>query len=110
VLTTSTRPADSDPARDKLCTLLATKVLYKRLHQARVFLVHVLAVIGGGLWLELVWPTLLPESMRVSIPALWRAGCILALIAVILEGTWYRRQVRRLTEYQETQREEPDGT
>lgn len=39
--------SDPYPDRDKLCALLAAKVVYKSLHQARVFFVHVLAVSGA---------------------------------------------------------------
>ena len=100
-------PYDPHPGRRTLCSLLAATVVHERLHAARVFFVHVLAVIGGGVWLELVWPTLLPESLRVPIPALWRASCIVVLIAVALEWTWYRRWVRRLMEYQVSRRGDP---
>jgi hypothetical protein len=100
-------PSDPQPRRCTLCSLLAAKVVRERLPTVRVFFVYVLAVIGGGVWLELVWPTLLPESMRVPIPALWRASCIVVLIAVALEWTWYRRRMRRLMEYQVTQRGDP---
>jgi hypothetical protein len=74
----------------------------------RVFFVPILAVIGGIVWLELLWPTLLPECARVAIPALWRAGCIVVLVAAVLEWTWYRRLMRRLAEYQAPQREDLD--
>ena len=76
---------------------------------ARVCFVYVLTVMGAGAWLELVWPTLLPERMRIAIPALWRAGGIIVLIAVALEWTWYRRRVGRLMQYQVTQRGDPGG-
>jgi hypothetical protein len=88
--------------------LLAAEAVYERRHEMRVFFVPVLAVIGGVVWLELIWPASLPEYARVAIPAPWRAGCVVALVAVVLEWTWYRRLVRRLSEYQAPQRENLD--
>lgn len=106
---TATRRQRWEGDRRKLHALTKARPTDERMYAMRLVSVSVLVVIGGGTWLELVWPTLLPESVRVSIPELWRAACIVVLIAVALEWTWYRRRMRRLTEYQGMQRGDPSG-
>src|SRR5690242_10715045 len=80
----------------------------KRMYAIRLGFVSVLAVIGGGAWLELVCPTLLAERMRVATPELWYAVFIV-LIAMALEWIWHRRLMRRLTEYQAMPRSDSRG-
>jgi hypothetical protein len=90
--------------KKKLEALIAAQFIYERLNEARLFLVHLVAIVGAPLWLW--WPTIFSQSARAFLLTLWSV-CGLATLAVsVLQWVWYRRRVHRLADYQATSHEE----
>src|SRR5262245_58382937 len=84
---------DSD--RSKLRALLQTLFDYGRMRSARVLFVHLVAVSGGVIWFDAVWPGLLSEDMRFFALTLWSAVTLVALFAAIEEYI-LRRKLQHL--------------
>ncbi len=100
---TFTVPPGAD--KKKLRALIEAQFIYERMNEARLFFIHVLAVIGALVWLCICWPTLFSQDTRAFILALW-STCSLATLAVsVLQWVWYRRRAHRLAEYEATPRE-----
>ena len=90
--------------KKKLEALVATQLMYERLNEARLFCVHVLAIIGALVWLCLGWPVLFSQHARAFILALW-STCGLATLGVsICQWVWHHRRSHRLAEYEATPR------
>jgi DNA-binding GntR family transcriptional regulator len=91
--------------KKKLQALIEAQLIYERINEARLFFVHVLAIIGALVWLCLCWPTLFSQHTRAFILALW-STCGLATLAVSLcQWVWRHRRTLRLAEYEATPRE-----
>jgi hypothetical protein len=89
----------------KLQALIEAQLMYERMNEARLFFIHVLAVISVLLWFYICWPALFSQSERAFILALW-GTCSLATLAVsVCQRVWSRRRAHRLTEYETTRRE-----
>jgi hypothetical protein len=85
-----------DPERSQLRRVLEAQFAYERMSAARSMLVHLLAFVGVVIWLEGIWPDLLPEEVRFFTFIL--CGSFLFLtIWVALEEYALRR---KLTRYQ----------
>jgi len=56
-----------DPDGSKLRKLLEAQFTYEQLSSFRSFYVHLLAIAAVPMWLELVWPTLLPSELRLFV-------------------------------------------
>ena len=86
--------------RKKLQALIEAQFMYERMNEARLFFVHVLAIIGVPLWLYIWWSTVFSQTARAFILTLWSV-CGLATLAVsVLQWVWYRRRTRRLVDYE----------
>ena len=64
--------------KNKLEALTAAQLIYERLNEARLFLVHLSALVGAPLWLCLWWPTVFSQSARAFLLVLWSV-CGLAM-------------------------------
>jgi hypothetical protein len=98
---TFTVPPGAD--KEKLRALIAAQIIYERVNEVRLFLVHTLAIMSVLVWLSVGWPTLLSQNIWAFILALWGTCCLATLAAGIMEGVCYRRRARRLAEYEATQ-------
>jgi hypothetical protein len=91
--------------KKKLQALVDAQLTYERVNEARLFFVHVLAIIGALVWLCLGWPALFSQSARAFILALW-GTCSFATLAVsVHQWVWRQRRAHRLAEYEATPRE-----
>jgi hypothetical protein len=105
-MATFTFPVLPSADREKLQALIEAQLLYERMNETRLFLVHVLALMGALLWLCLYWPPLFSQSTQAFILALW-GTCGLATLAVSLwQRSWHHRRADCLAEYEAKQREE----
>lgn len=89
-----------DARQGDLTAMIAAHLMYERMIAARVFLVHVLAVIGLLLWAEAMWPPHFSDQTRAVTGALWGTCSLLTLGVVTLEWFWRRTREHRLDEYQ----------
>ena len=92
--------------REKLHALLAAQLLYERMNETRLFLVHVLALMGALLWLCLCWPPLFSQSTQAFLCTLWGACGLVTLAVSLWQLSWHHRRADRLAEYEAKQREE----
>src|SRR5262249_36339855 len=88
--------------RQKLQALIEAQLIYEKMNEARLFFIHVLAIIGAPLWLYIWWSTVFPQSARAFLLALWSVCGLATLIVSVLQWMWYRRRVQRLAEYKAT--------
>jgi hypothetical protein len=63
---------------------------------ARSWFVHLLAIVGVVIWLEEIWPDMLPPDIRFFTLAIFGGILFLALRVVIEELTWRVRLKRCL--------------
>ena len=91
--------------KKKLEALIAAQLMYERLNEARLFLVHLSALVGTPLWLCLWWPTVFSQSSRAFLLALWSVSGLATLAVSVLQFVWYRRRVYRLADYKTTSQE-----
>jgi hypothetical protein len=92
--------------KKKLEALISAQLMYEQLNEARLFLIHVLALSGAPLWLCLWWPTVCSQSTRAFLLAVWSLCGLATLTVSIFQWVWYRRRVHRLAEYETRRREE----
>jgi hypothetical protein len=86
-----------DPDGSKLRKLLETQITYEQLSSFRSFYVHLLAIAAVPIWLELIWPNLLPSQLRLVVVMLWGTLLSLACWAAIQEYLSRRALTRRLS-------------
>lgn len=90
----------------KLEALIEAQFMYERINEARLFCIHLLAIISAPLWLCTWWSTVFSQNTRAFLLALWSV-CGLATFAVsTLQWVWYRRRTQRLADYKATAQEE----
>ena len=82
--------ARRDPER--LRKLLAAQMEYERMRSWRRLLVALLALIGGLLWLGMLWPEM-PRPLRSGGLALWVLCFALAIVFGLRE--WHFARVRK---------------
>lgn len=80
----------------KLRRVLEAQLVYERMSTARSHFVHFLAVVGVVIWLEAIWPDLLPPEVRLFTLVLWGGILVVTLCAVVEEYVSFRR-LRRYT-------------
>ena len=91
--------------KKKLEALITAQLRYEQLNEARLFLVHLLAIVGAPLWLCLWWPTVCSQSTRAFLLALWSLCGLATLTVSICQWVWYRRRIHRLADYKATSHE-----
>jgi hypothetical protein len=86
-----------DPDGSKLRKLLEAQFTYEQLRSFRSFYVHLLAIVAVPVWLDLIWPNLLPSELRLFVVMLWGTLFSLACWAAIQEYLSRRALTRRLS-------------
>jgi hypothetical protein len=85
---------DNDPDRSELRAILQAQLAYERMRAARSWFIHLLAVVGIGIWLEAIWPDLVSAEVRFFTLAVF--GAILFLtIRTVIEEVVSRRRLKR---------------
>jgi len=97
-----TFPVPQGADKDKLQALIEAQLIYERMNEARLFFVHLLAVIGAPLWLYIWWVAVFSQSTRAFLLALWSVCRLATLIVSVLQWVWYHRRKQRLAEYKAT--------
>ena len=100
---TFTVPQRAD--KKKLQALIEAQLIYERMNEARLFFVHVLAIIGALVWLCICWPTLFSQNTRAFILALWGTCGLATFVVSVWQWVWHRRRADRLTDYEAMPRE-----
>jgi hypothetical protein len=80
-----------------LRSVLEGEFAYERMGTARSLFFHLLAIVGVLIWLEAIWPDLLPPEGRFFTLVLWGSILFVALWAAIEEYFSRRRLKRQLT-------------
>jgi hypothetical protein len=83
-----------DPDRSNLRSVLEAEFAYERMSAARSLFFHLLAIVSVLIWLEAIWPDLLPSEVRLFIIILWGTILFVALWAAI-EEYFSRRRLKR---------------
>jgi hypothetical protein len=96
-------PPGSD--KKKLEALIAAQLRYEQLNEARLFLIHLLAIAGAPLWLCLWWSTIFSQSAQAFLLALWSMCGLTTLLVSVLQWVWYRRRTHQLVDYKATSQE-----
>ncbi len=89
----------------KMQALIETQLMYEQLNEARLFLVHLLAIAGVPLWLCLWWPTVYSQSTRAFLLAVWSLCGLATLTVSICQWMWHRRRAQHLAAYEASSRE-----
>ena len=90
IRTSSARDPDGQHFRD----LVRAIDQVNRLGATRVLAMHGLAALGLVLWMDLVWPTMIPELLRNLAILAFAATAVGAVVAMVLESRWQRIQRR----------------
>lgn len=85
---------NSDPDRSELRSVLETQFTYERMKAARSWFTHLLAVTGVVIWLEAIWPDLLPADIRFFTLAVF-GGILFLSIRAAIEEVVSRRRLKR---------------
>lgn len=91
--------------KKKLQALIEAQFMYERMNEARLFCVHLLAIIGAPLWLCIWWSTVFSQAERAFLLALWSVCSLVTLSVSALQWMWYRRRTQRLADYKTTPQE-----
>jgi len=92
---TFNRKLDADGS--KLHKLLEAQITYEQTGAFRSLYFHLLAILAVPIWLEAIWPDLLPSEIRSLILILWGVLLSLASWAAIQEYLSRRALSRRLS-------------
>ena len=91
--------------KQKLKDLIEAQFIYEQLNEARLFLVHMLAIIGAPLWFCLWWVTSISQSTRSFLLVLWSVCGLITLAVSVCQWVWYHRRIHRLADYKATSHE-----
>jgi len=91
---------NTDPDGSNLRTLLEVQFTYERMRTGRSFCVHLLAILGVPVWLEAIWPSLLPAEMRLFSLVLWAGILFIAMWLAVEEYLSHRTLIHRRSENQ----------
>jgi hypothetical protein len=86
---------NSDPDRSKLRGILEAQFTYERMVAARSCCVHLLAVTGVVIWLEVIWPDLLPSDIQFFSLTVF-GGILFLVLRAAIEEVISRRKLKRL--------------
>jgi hypothetical protein len=73
-----------DPDRSQLRHVLEAQFRYERVSMARSTMAHLLAIVGILIWLEGIWPDLLPEEARFFTFVFW-GSMLFVTVSIALE-------------------------
>jgi hypothetical protein len=85
---------DNDPDRSKLRAILQAQLAYERMRAARSWFIHLLALVGVIIWLEELWPDLVPADVRFFTLAVF-GGILFLSIRTTIEEVVSRRRLTR---------------
>jgi hypothetical protein len=85
---------DNDPDRSKLRAILQAQFACERMRAARSWFIHLLAVVGVIIWLEELWPDLVPVDVRIFTLAVF-GGILFLSIRAAIEEVVSRRTLTR---------------
>ena len=91
--------------KKKLEALIEAQLMFERMNEARLFLVHLLAIVGAPLWLCLWLVPSISQSTRSFLLALWSVCGLITLAVSVLQWVWYSRRTHRLADYETTSQE-----
>ena len=94
-----------DPDGSSLRPLLEAHDKYERVSAAKSRYLHLLAIVGVLVWLEAIWPSLLPVQLEEFVLMIWGALLLLAVWASIATWTWHRKMTHYLSEHQARQKD-----
>lgn len=83
-----------DPDGETLRSVLAAQFAYERMKAARSWFSHLLAVTGVVIWLEAIWPDLIPADIRFFTLAVF-GGILFLVIRAAIEEVVSRRRLKR---------------
>jgi hypothetical protein len=83
-----------DPDGEMLRSVLAAQLAYERMRAARSWFTHLLAVVGVIIWLEAIWPDLIPADVRFFTLAVF-GGVLFLSIRAAIEEVVSRHRLRR---------------
>jgi hypothetical protein len=83
-----------DPDGETLRGVLAAQFAYQRMRAARSWFTHLLAVVGVIVWLEAIWPDLLPADIRFFTLVVF-GGILFLVIRAAIEEVVSRRRLKR---------------
>ena len=83
-----------DPDGETLRSVLAAQFAYERMRAARSWCTHLLAVVGVIIWLEAIWPDLIPSDIRFFTLAVF-GGILFLSIRAAIEEVVSRRRLKR---------------
>jgi hypothetical protein len=90
----STIDKTQHPDEETLRGVLAAQFAYERMRAARSWFIHLLAVVGVIIWLETIWPDLIPADIRVFTLAVF-GGILFLSIRAAIEEVVSRRRLKR---------------
>ena len=80
-----------DPDGETLRSVLAAQFAYERMRAARSWFTHLLAIVGVIIWVEAIWPDLMPADIRFFTLAVFGGILFLSIRAAIEEVVSRRR-------------------
>jgi hypothetical protein len=83
-----------DPDVETLRSVLAAQFVHERMRATRSWFIHLLAVAGVIIWLETIWPDLVPADIRVFTLAVF-GGILFLSIRAAIEEVVSRRRLKR---------------
>ncbi|HYT53724.1 MAG TPA: hypothetical protein VEQ38_03345 [Verrucomicrobiae bacterium] len=99
-----------DPDGSKLHRLLQAQLTCERMGAARSLFAHLLAISGVVIWLEAIWPDLLPPDIRLFVLVVFGGILFLALRVIIEEVIWQVRLKRCLKTNEGVKMTDPHGS
>jgi hypothetical protein len=87
-----------DPDRSHLRRVLEAQFAYERMSTARSMLAHLLAIVGAVIWIQAIWPDLLPEEARFFTLLFWGSILFVTLWVAVEEYVWRRKLNRYLAQ------------
>jgi hypothetical protein len=95
---------DTISNRSSLRPLLEAHFKYERMSAAKSRYLHLLAIVGVGVWVGAMWPSLLPVQMEEFILVLWAALLLIVVWASVETWACGRKMTRYLGEHKAKQR------
>jgi hypothetical protein len=83
-----------DPDGERLRSVLVAQFAYERMRAARSWFTPLLALVGVIIWLEAIWPDLIPADIRFFTLAVF-GGILFLSIRAAIEEVVSRRRLKR---------------
>jgi hypothetical protein len=83
---------ERDPDGSLVRGVLRLHLMMERARDLRVFLVHILSLLGVPIWLTAALPTRVPQSLRTPSLEAFAVGLLGLVLAVVAEWRLHRRR------------------